>query len=94
MFNKAIFVAIVLFASIGFGASTCETGCDYVAPTTIEQGLQIHLQGPATSPRAERWITNGASIYAMVPIFRPLYLVAQKLVEICISFRHLMATIK
>jgi hypothetical protein len=51
MFNKAIFVVLVLFASIGVGASTCPTGCDYTAPTTIEQGQQVHLQGPASSPQ-------------------------------------------
>jgi len=51
MFNRAIFVAIALFASIGVGASTCETGCDYTAPQTMEQGQQVHLQGPAASPQ-------------------------------------------
>mgnify|MGYP000853179875 FL=1 len=51
MFDKAIFVTIVLFASIGVGASTCDTGCDFLAPTTMEQGQQVHLQGPASSPQ-------------------------------------------
>ncbi len=51
MFEKAIFIVIALFASIGIGASSCETGCDYFAPTTIEQGQQVHLQGPASSPQ-------------------------------------------
>ncbi len=51
MFNKAIFVAIALFASIGVGASTCDSGCDYVAPSTIEQGQEVHLQGPASKPQ-------------------------------------------
>ena len=87
MFNKAIFVAIALFASIGVGASTCETGCDYVAPTTIEQGHQVHLQGLPPRPRAERWITNGASIYAMGQIYQHQYLAAHKPIEICILDR-------
>lgn len=70
MFNKAIFVAIALFASIGVGASSCETGCDYYAPTTMEQGQQVHLQGPASSPQGRPLNTNGAYIYAMGQMYQ------------------------
>lgn len=51
MFFKAIITVLALLALIGVGASTCSTGCDQVAPTTIEQGHQVHLQGPASSPQ-------------------------------------------
>ena len=73
MFNKAIFVAIALFASIGVGASSCETGCDYYAPTTMEQGQQVHLQGPASSPQGRpleyEWriyLCDGTDVSAIV----------------------------
>jgi hypothetical protein len=52
MLYKALFIIIIaLVASIGVGASTCSSGCDQVAPSTIEQGHQVHLQGPAASPQ-------------------------------------------
>ena len=73
MFNKAIFVAIALFASIGVGASTCDSGCDYVAPSTIEQGQEVHLQGPASSPQGRAldyewriYLCDGTDISASV----------------------------
>jgi hypothetical protein len=48
---KVLLAVIALIASIGVGSSTCSSGCDQVAPATIEQGHQVHLQGPATSPQ-------------------------------------------